>query len=57
MWYTVFDFDFKRVGFVNAVTAEQALEEAKKKFPLVVAPMVELEKQTDQTMRGYAQMN
>ena len=56
MWYTVFNVEFKRVGFVNAEDAEAALNEAKKKFPYVVAPMVELEKQTEQNMRGFAQV-
>lgn len=42
MNYDVFDVDFKKVGVVVAGDSNEALVMAKKKFPFVVAPMVQL---------------
>lgn len=39
--YDVFDNDFKKIGVVQADSAEAALIAAKARFPLVPAPMVQ----------------
>lgn len=41
MTFDVYNNDFKKVGVVEADTAEEALAVAKRRFPLVAAPMVE----------------
>lgn len=41
MTYDVYDNEFKKVGVVQADTADEALTAAKKRFPLIPAPMVQ----------------
>ena len=41
MSYDVYDNEFKKIGVVQADSAEAALIAAKKRFPLVPAPMVQ----------------
>jgi hypothetical protein len=41
MTFDVYDNEFKKVGVVQADTPEAALIAAKKRFPLVPAPMVQ----------------
>lgn len=38
--YNVCDFEFRPVGTVEAWTPEDALQKAKRKFKLCIAPMV-----------------
>lgn len=40
--YDVYDYAFNKVGQVLAEDAETALSKAKKKYPMTIAPMVEL---------------
>jgi hypothetical protein len=42
--FDVFDSDFKKIGTINADNSQDALQEAKRKFPFVVAPMVQQSK-------------
>lgn len=44
MWYTVFDMNFKEIGRVFGLSAEDALQKAKEKYFLLRALMVEPEK-------------
>ena len=39
--YEVFDYDFKHVGFVEALTPEAALDAAKKRWKFVTGLMVQ----------------
>lgn len=54
MTYDVFNNDFQKVGVVQADSAEDALIAAKKRFPLVPAPMVQPTPVTPRAQRSIA---
>jgi hypothetical protein len=54
MTYDVYDNEFKKIGVVQADNAEAALTAAKKRFPLVPAPMVQPTPVTPRAQRSIA---
>jgi hypothetical protein len=54
MMFDVYDNEFKKVGIVQADTPEAALIAAKKRFPLVPAPMVQPTPVTPRAQRSIA---
>lgn len=54
MNYDVYDNDFKKIGMVQADSANDALIAAKKRFPLVPAPMVQPTPEPSHTLRRIA---
>ena len=54
MMFDVYDNEFKKVGVVQADTPEAALTAAKKRFPLVPAPMVQPTPEPTRAQRSIA---
>lgn len=54
MTYDVYDNEFKKIGVVQADSATAALIAAKKRFPLVPAPMVQPTPVTPRAQRSIA---
>jgi hypothetical protein len=54
MTYDVFNNDFQKIGVVQADSAEAALTAAKKRFPLVPAPMVQPTPEPTRAQRSIA---
>jgi len=52
--YDVFNNDFQKIGTIKADSAEAALTAAKKRFPLVPAPMVQPTPVTPRAQRSIA---